>query len=101
MIDTSESEVKNLFTNDEWAEICCAENKKYNVALPEEILRLLLNNMNKTTVDGMSEEIFRYADILDTKTIQKTKAFILIKYAIMRLNLYYTITKRIPTILFL
>ncbi|CAO0799140.1 unnamed protein product [Mucor circinelloides] len=45
IIDTSDSEVKNLFTNDEWAEIC-AESKKDNLALPEEI-RSLFNNMNK------------------------------------------------------
>lgn len=45
IIDTSDSEVKNLFTDDEWAEIT-NENKKENVTLPEEI-RSLLTNMNK------------------------------------------------------
>lgn len=46
IIDTSDSEVKkNLFTDDEWAEIT-NENKKETNTLPEEI-RSLLTNMNK------------------------------------------------------
>jgi hypothetical protein len=45
IIDTSDSQVKDLFTDDEWAEIT-NENKKEKITLPEEI-RSLLTNMNK------------------------------------------------------
>lgn len=45
IIDTSDSQVKDLFTDDEWAEIT-NENKKENITLPEEI-RSLLTSMNK------------------------------------------------------
>ncbi|KAL0084141.1 hypothetical protein J3Q64DRAFT_1736089 [Phycomyces blakesleeanus] len=61
IIDVSDSHVKNLFTDDEWAEITSDNNKKYTT-LSEEILSLL-KNINKPTVNEIRKEIFKYADI--------------------------------------